>query len=319
MAGLFPSIGNSQNVDANGRPLAFAVLTVFLGGTTAQAQVFQDIGLIIPGQNPMVADITGRLPLFYVPDGTYRVRLVDRFGAGIFDYPQVASIGASSTGGGGTPVDPTTVFQTGDPLWQSVNTLRTGWVRQNGFTIGSATSGSSERANTDCQNLFLFLWNNYSNAKCPVVGGRGASAAADWAANKQITLPDMRGRTAAGVDAMGNARANIIPDGNVTSAGDTGDTPGATGGEANHTLLPGELAAHSHPITDVQHSHGMHQFVAFTPTVNPQLTYADGGGGGAGSTGAAFTGINTTNNNVGGGGAHNNMGPFSLGTWFIKL
>lgn len=321
MAGIFPSIGNSQNVDANGQPLASAVLTVYQGGTSALASVFQDIGLIIPAQNPMTADLTGRLPLFYVPDGTYAVRLVDQYGVQIYSYPQIASIGASTSGGGGTPVDPTTVFQTGDELFQKVNIARAGWVRQNALTIGSATSGGSERANTDCQNLFLFLWNNYSNAKCPVVGGRGGSAAADWAANKQITLPDMRGRSAAGLDGMGNARANILPDGNVTSGGgDGGDTPGAFGGEANHTLLTTELAAHSHGVTDPEHNH-------LIPTPTNTATAGFGGTGGNPSyvnalsfgtaTGSSATGI--TIQNAGGGVAHNNMQPFSLGCWYIKL
>ena len=322
MAGLFPSIGNSQNVDANGRPLASAVLTVFNGGTTALATVFQDIGLIIPGQNPMTADITGRLPLFYVADSTYRVRLVDQFGMLIYDYPQVASIGASSTGGGGTPVDPTTVFGTGDELWRKIGGARTGWVRQNALTIGSATSGGSERANNDCQNLFLFMWNSYPDSKCPVVGGRGANAAADWAANKQITLPDMRGRTAAGLDGMGNARANIIPDGNVSSGGgDGGDTSAAFGGEANHTLLTTELPAHSHPITDVQHSHpnqlGLSNLASPGAAASGGVQYISPAGNTP--TLPAFTGITATNNNVGGGGAHNNMEPFALGTWYLKL
>ena len=119
--------------------------------------MFQDIGLIIPGQNPMTADITGRLPLFYVADGTYQVRLVDQYGMLIYDYPQVASIGASSTGGGGTPVDPTTVFQTGDELHLTVTGPRTGWVRDNGLTIGSATSGWQARQQRLSESLSVLL------------------------------------------------------------------------------------------------------------------------------------------------------------------
>ena len=322
MAGLFPGICNAQNVDANGQPLANAVLTVFQGGTDALASVFQDIGLIIPAQNPMTADITGRLPLFYVADGTYKVRLVDQYGVQIYFYPQVASIGASTSGGGGTPVDPTTIFQTGDPLWQPVNIPRTGWVRLNGQTLGSATSGASERANADCHNLFLFIWNNFNRAHCPVVGGAGANAAADWAANKQITLFDMRGKTAAGLDGMGNARANFIPDGNVTSGGgDTGDTPAGSGGEANHVLVVAEMAAHIHPIQDEEHSHA-NQF-GISGEASPGVAASGGvqymNPVGDTPTEPSFTGINTTEANAGGGGAHNNMQPFVLGCWYIKL
>ena len=248
MAGLFPGVSNSQNVDRNGVPLAGATLTIYQGGTLVLASCFQDIGLAIPAQNPMVADITGRLPIFYVADGVYRVHLDDSFGVTVYDYPQVASIGASTGGGGGSAVDPTTVFQTGDELWKKIGGARTGWVRQNGRTIGSATSGASERANSDCQNLFLYLWNNYPNLKCPVIGGRGVSAAADWAANKQITLYDMRGIGPHGLDGMGNTRANVIPD-SVVSGGDTADTDAARGGVANQTIGQANLPAVSPTFT----------------------------------------------------------------------
>lgn len=326
MSGLFPSICNAQNVNANGLPLVSATLTVYNGGTLQLASVYQDIGLAIPGQNPMNTDITGRLPFFYVADGTYRVRLVDANGVVIYDLPQVASIGASSSGGGGSAVDPTTIFQTGDDLWTEVGGVRSGWVRQNGLTIGSATSGASERANADCQNLFLYLWNKYSNSKCPVVGGRGANAVADWGANKQITMPDKRGRGVVGADGMGNTRANILPDGNITSGGgDTGDTPTAYGGEANHVLITNEIPSHSHGVTDPGHAHGIndpthshsyadpgHVHQTTDPGHNhtiggPRLNNASAGSGGPYNdatssgygSGSSFTGVGVASNVTG--------------------
>lgn len=338
MAGLFPGICNAQNVNQNGVPLANAQLTVFNGGTLQLSAVYQDINLQLPAPNPMTADITGRLPLFYVADGVYRTRLVDATGILIFDYLQIASIGASSSGGGGTTVDPTTIFGTGDPLWRPIGGVRAGWVRMNALTIGSSTSGASERANADCQPLFLYLWGNYSNTQCPVVGGRGVSAAADWAANKQITLPDMRALAPFGKDGMGNTRANRIPDGNV-AFGLTGDSDFGVGGEANHLLTVPEMPAHGHGVNDAGHSHGVN---------DPQHSHTIGGGGeaflsivgggptgsisGAGSvnnhhsTDSAATGITIQNagtgitiQNTGGGQSHNNMPPFALGTWYLKL
>src|SRR5258708_1610023 len=44
------------------------------------------------------------------------------------------------------------------------------------------------------------LWNSWADAQAPVSSGRGASAAADFAAHKTITLPDLRGRVVAGLD-----------------------------------------------------------------------------------------------------------------------
>lgn len=203
MAGTFPGVCNTQQNDTYGKPMAGALLYVYIGGSSVLASIYQDIGLAIAAANPLEADASGRIPLFFVADGTYRVRLVNSSGSiadGGFDYPQVPSIGASSSGGGGSAVDPTTVLSTGDIKAQLLSsTPITGFVRLNGRTIGSPTSGAAERAAADVQALFLYLWNNFSDSLCPVSTGRGASAAADWAANKQITLPDLRGRTLFGL------------------------------------------------------------------------------------------------------------------------
>lgn len=328
MAGLFPSICGAQNVDQNGQPLINAVLTVYVGGTTTLASVFQDIGLAIPGQNPMTADITGRLPFFYVTDGSYKVTLVDQFGKQIYTYPQIASIGASSSGGGGSAVDPTTIFQTGDDLWHEIGGIRTGWVRQNALTIGSAVSGASERANNDTQNLFLYLWNNYPNSKCPVVGGRGASASADWAANKQMTLPDKRGITPQGKDGMGNARLNRIPDSVVTSitsgVPDTGDTDAAIGGAATVGILLANLPSWTLSFAGTTQTWNTNQNdidFGVGATAVPGGGVVDGIGG-QGTASVTVTPSGTIGGSAAAGGSNvslNVMNPFALGTWYKKL
>ena len=116
-------------------------------------------------------------------------------------------------------------------------------MRDNGNTLGSATSGAAERANSDAQPLFEFLWNNFSNTICPVISGRGASSLADWTANKQITLPDKRGNTAIGADAMGNASSGRFT--NVPVVVGAIDTPGSVVGSNTHTLTTAQLASHS--------------------------------------------------------------------------
>ncbi len=320
MAGLFPGLCNVQQVDQNGKPIVGATLTVYNGGTLILASCYQDIGLAIPAQNPMATDQTGRLPNFYVADGVYKVTLVDPYGVSIFSLPQIASIGASASGGGGSAVDPTTVFQTGDVLWAEVQGVRSGWVRDNGRTIGSATSGATERANADCQNLFLFGW----ALGWAVVGGAGISAAADWAANKQITLPDKRGYAPGGLDDMGNAAAGRYA--GVPFSSGNATTAGSLCGEATHVLSAAETAAHQHNVylKDPGHSHtGGFQY------------YSQGTAGGVGgigtntNTGSAQTGITigsvngVANDNLtapsGGGGAHNNVQRTVLGTFYRKL
>jgi hypothetical protein len=83
---------------------------------------------------------------------------------------------------------------TGDFKFSFKSAADPGWVIANDGTIGDAASGASTRANADCQNLFTFLWNNFSNGFCPVTGGRGANALADWNAHKVIQTGFLAGR-----------------------------------------------------------------------------------------------------------------------------
>lgn len=126
-----------------------------------------------------------------------------------------------------------------------------GWVVAYG-TIGDQYSGASTRANADCESLFLLLWASMADAQAPVVEGRGGSAAADWAAHKRITLPDLRGRTIAIKDDLGGSDASRL-------TAMSGDTIGASGGSETHTLTSGETAAHTHTAStdSVTHSHSM--------------------------------------------------------------
>jgi len=106
-------------------------------------------------------------------------------------------------------------------------TAPTGYVFLAGKTLGNAASGATERANADCEELFEKLWDNLADSEAAVSGGRGASAQADFDADKTITLPDARGRAFAGLDTMSStASANRL-----TSAGGVdGDVLGDTGG-----------------------------------------------------------------------------------------
>lgn len=61
-AGTFPGVSNAQQNDINGLPLAGGLLTVYQAGSTTPANVFQDIGLVLPASNPLVADLSGRIP-----------------------------------------------------------------------------------------------------------------------------------------------------------------------------------------------------------------------------------------------------------------
>jgi microcystin-dependent protein len=189
------------------------------------------------------------------------------------------------------------------------------YVRANALTIGSGASGATERANSDTQGLYRFLWNNFSNTVCPVTGGRGASADADFTANKPIQLPDLRGRILIGADDMGNTAASrfssVFQQGNAT-------TIGSISGENTHALATSEMPAHNHAVTDPGHTH------AVTPNAATSSSpfYAGGSSNGpanysALSASSATTGVSIQN--TGGGGAHNVMQQGSVGTWYLRL
>lgn len=219
MAGHIAGLGYSQRMDANGDPLSACKLYIYETGTSTPVTVYSDYALSIEHPWPLVADSAGIIPMFWVDDGTYRVRLTDAAGNEIFDDDGIVALGPSTSSGGGgssVSVDSNAIAATGDFNWQPVSGTRTGWVRANARTIGASASGATERANADCENLFLFLWNTFSNTLCPVTGGRGANAAADWAANKVIATLDMRSKGGFGLDDMGNTSAGIT--GGSTSA-----------------------------------------------------------------------------------------------------
>jgi len=208
MAGTIP-LSMTQQLDEFGAPLAGGRLYLIQAGTTSTPQNgYQDSALTLPWPNPIVLDASGRLPQFFLADGSIKIRLVDVNGVEKLVADGIIVTGASSGGGGGSPVDPTTVLQTGwlQPIY-GVGVI-SGFVRCNARTIGSATSGATERANADTSALYSFLWNGDPNLA--VSTGRGASAAADYAASKTIALPDWRGRALAFLDDMGASAAGRL-------------------------------------------------------------------------------------------------------------
>lgn len=233
-----------QQFDTTGSPLAGCLLYFYVAGTVATPQnAFQDFGLSTPLPNPVTCDQSGRVPQHWLADGLIHIRLTDSSGVVQVDtIMQVLgpSSGGGGGGGGGGTVDPTTIASTGDMKFRLDKDAQTGWVRINGLTIGSASSGASERANADTQNLFIYVWTKFSqpsgNVICPVVGGLGASALADFNANKQITLEDARSRALFALDDMGNSALGGFS--GVSFSIGSATTGGARGGTNSTTLLP---------------------------------------------------------------------------------
>jgi microcystin-dependent protein len=299
----------SQQFDETGAPLAGGKLYFFEAASTTPQSAYQDEDLSIEHPNPIVLDAAGRVPQFFLADGLIKIRLTSATGVIQVSADSVRVIGASSgDGGGGGSVDSTQLLQTGEVFIKYGTGTRAGAVRCNARTIGSATSGATERANADTEDLFLHLWTADSNLS--VSGGRGGSAAADWAANKTIALPDARNRVIAGLGAMGGSDAARLTS---DFFGATGTTLGAAGGFESQELTVAQLPEHNHDVQiqsaiDGGDLLGTENYLA--RRTNEGVTYARD---------TADT-VNTAMiMPIGDGDAHSNVQPTILMTFYIKL
>jgi hypothetical protein len=321
-AGTVPGFSLQRMVDNTGTPLVNCQLYTIQAGTTSTPQnAYQDSNLSILQPNPMRCDGNGWLPQFFVADGSIKLRLTDANGNQQLVADNILVVGPSGGGGGGGTVDPTTVLSTGDiKVSYGIGTL-SGFVRANGRTIGSATSGATERANLDCQALFEYLWG--ADANLTVSGGRGISAAADWSANKTITLPDWRGRAIAGLDDMGNAAAGRLT---ATYFGTAATVLGASGGSQSHTLAASEIPTiTSGGVNNITVGPGPDSGVIFgnggTQGLSPTQGTNTIPSNGSYSNDFKFSGSNSISVVSGntGGQPHETVQPTMLATIYIKL
>jgi microcystin-dependent protein len=326
----------------NGRIVSGAKAYFYDAGTTTPRVTFQSAGGALHTQ-PVTVTGSGNFPAIHVSgSAAYKIRITDSSDVLLEEFDQLAGdAGAGGGGGGGGTTIPTgfvsAFYGTG---------VVSDWVRANGRTIGSSLSAGTERANDDTEDLFTHLWN--SDANLSVSGGRGASAAADWAANKTIALPDMRFRSMVGMDDMGSTAAGRTTGGLFASG--NGTTLGSAGGEAAHELTTAELAAHSHANTATTNSTGSHSHSGTTGGGGSHShDYIDrsetAGSGAPPGSGVGFTNVTRTTDSVGShthayvtstegahshtvtmtnattgsGTAHNNMPPFILVSFYLKL
>jgi len=254
-------------------PATGATASFFVGGTTTPLVVFEDASESTPAGSVVTADGSGRWPSTYVPTGnSYDYRINDSDGTLITTMLEVPNPTVNSS------VAPIVgAYETGDVQFRFEQGVREGWVRLNDRTIGSAASAATERANDDTEDLFELLWNKIPDTLAPVSGGRGASAAADFAANKTIKLPDGRSVVLRGVDDMGNAGRGELADTPVSEGDAT--TPGSTVGQNAASISTGEMPSHLHGAGTLSaadagtHEHGVGTLAtqdggAHTPVVN---------------------------------------------------
>lgn len=272
--------------DANGDPLDSGKLYTYEAGTTTLVDTYSDsIGTL--NTNPIVLDADGYCDL-WLDTISYKLKLTDSSDAEIWTKDNV-SVPNISNG-----------FSTGDVKMGFKTTADSGWVMMDDKTIGNASSSATGRANADTEDLFTLLWNNISNSYAAVSGGRGASAAVDYAANKTIALPKSLGRAFASAGA---------------GSGLTSRALAYYMGEEDHLLITNEMPSHTH----TQDSH-YHQQVAFSSDTGstgtgPKYTTTANNANGVNNTNPTTA----TNQNTGGGAAHNNMQPTLFLNVMIKL
>lgn len=119
-----------------------------------------------------------------------------------------------------------------------------GYLLRNGDTIGSATSGAT-KAGAIYQALYHHYWNSVADSVCAVSTGRGASAIADFAANKTLTIPNDDKNTVYGAGTT--TTGTQVGAENVTPTGSIAINP--------VTLSEGNLPPHKHlqsiPVPDI--------------------------------------------------------------------
>lgn len=186
------------------------------------------------------------------------------FAASISGYPKGAILNSAivvgrqwcnlSDGNTTNPDDPLTSTNwqpvgaaPGAPIASFSTAPLLGAVLANGLTVGNVASNATGRANADTLFLYRAIWQQFSASACPIYTSagtlttRGANPDADYAANKAIATPDMRGRGLIGCDTMGGAVTSRLA--SVPFSIGNATTPGSFCGENLHTLTSTEVPA----------------------------------------------------------------------------
>jgi hypothetical protein len=251
---------STQPVFFQGRPQVGAQVTFYDAGTLTPRVAYSDGLLHDPWQQPLLTDASSCIPAAWLQGNPYRMRILTSTGILVRDIDNLP--------GDPTPPPPPPPvgsldkpLMTGDLVWNYGTAIITGRVRCNGKSIGSALSGATEFADPTAQNLYVWLWDQ--DATLPVLGGRGATAAADFAADKPLTLPDFSGRTPFMLDASASGRLNGVPfhTGNATQLG-------STLGEGTHLTIIAEMPIFT--VTATTASGGTHQHTG-TTNANPLI------------------------------------------------
>lgn len=275
-------------VDQNGVPLGGSQLFFYATGTNTLQATYQDVTLLTPNTNPVIADANGRFGnIWLIPATAYKVQL---WTAPTTDDPtgsQIWSFDPVGPASGGTPTNVVGIIGEVRAFAGPSGSVPAQWYLCYGQAVDRTTYAS----------LFAVIGTVWGI-------GNGSTT---------FNLPDLRGRALLGVDDMGGTPANRITSGVAGFPGSLG----SSGGDQHvqvHTHTVND-PTHNHTFTDPGHSHAERNSVGNASNVQGWVTETNTGTvysmlnltTATASTGAslsdAATGI--TNANYGTGGAQN--------------
>lgn len=283
-------------LDANGDPLVGGFVYSYVPNTTTPKTTWQDQNEAVANANPVVLDSAGRAKIF--GQGNYRQIVKDALGTTIWDGFTSAYGSAVPSGATGTDTAPIATVM---PFAGFV--VPTNWVLAYGQTLAratypdllsaltvTATSATCTSASPNVggwTNTALFVIGAPVEATCLPTGSvissivdsntvavsHNASATATVSATvfpwgngdgvNTFNVPDLRGRTFAGADAMGGSAASRLTSTYFgMSAGPVGAAGGAQSNTATTTIAQANLPnvnfalGGTHiTITDPGHTH----------------------------------------------------------------
>ena len=203
--GVAYETANPFEIDSNGVPLAGGQLFSYVYGTTTPLSTYQDPLLTTPNANPIIADANGRFGSVWLqPSISYLFQL---FSAATPDNPsgvEIWSRGPYGPAAGGIPAASVGIIGEIRAFAGPQNQIPPLWY----YCAGQALSRTTYAAS------FAVLGTTWG-------AGDGTTT---------FNIPDLRGRTMAGLDNMGGFPANRITSG---VSGISGITLGAAGGDQN--------------------------------------------------------------------------------------
>ena len=289
MSGTRYTTPNAFDVDPSGAPYAGGQLFFYASGTSTPLDVFSDIGLTQPIEQPVTADSGGHFGSIFLQSQAYKVVFCS------------------------APVAPATVgpqVWTFDPVGQEA-------VGSNAGLLGEIRAF----AGPTTPSLWLSCYGQaisrttYS-ALFAVIGTAWGSGDGSTTFN----VPDLRGRALFGRDNMGGTAASRLT---AAVSGVAGTQLGSTGGDQSLQAHAHGVTdpTHTHGVTDPTHFHSVGLGVAASN--GGSFSFKPAGGTTLESTSAAATGIsivaastNVTVNSFGNGQAQN-VPPAAVVNWII--